>query len=99
MSTEDKRNGAKRLAAHRISCKKGKDRYAGNTTYYLPKTFYNQGITSRTTSTATRSATSEDRVKARKIEKAEKPKALKAAAEKPRLHRNVFAIKSTGRGT
>ena len=84
-STEDKRNGAQRLAAHKKNCKKGKDKYGGNTTYCLGKTMYSQGATSRTTTFAVRTATSEDRVKAKKIAASEKPKALKAArAEKPK---------------
>ena len=84
-STEDKRNGEQRLAAHKKNCKKGKDKYAGNTTYCLGKTMYSQGFTSRTTTSAARSATSEDKVKAKKIAAAEKPMALKdARAEKPK---------------
>ena len=84
-STEDKRNGAKRLEAHKKNCKKGKDRYGGHTVYFLGKTLYNQGFTSRTTTSATRCATSEDRVKAKKIAAAEKPKALKTTRkEKPK---------------
>ena len=73
-STEDKRNGAKRLEAHKKNCKKGKDRYGGHTVYFLGKTLYNQGFTSRTTTSAARNATSEDKLKPKKVAATGRPR-------------------------
>ena len=82
-STEDKRNGAERLRLHKLNCKKSKDRYAGNTTYCLSKDHYTRGVSNRSTATASRCATTEEKIMAKKVVGWERPKALKNA-DKPK---------------